>query len=321
MSKKPFVLCIVGPTASGKTSLSVALAKTIDGEIVSADAVSVYRGLNIGSAKPTEEERQGIPHHLIDCVDVTDDSFTVSSFRMMARTAIDDLISRGKVPIIVGGSGLYVDSIFSDMQFSAPSDLSIRTSIEQEYDRDRNAVFSKLQRVDPQTAERLHINDKKRVVRALEVFEITGSPFSALNGSFSSVQQGDDTYRVIRFGLNMDRNILYERIDQRVDRMVEDGLEKEAFSFFDRGLNPENCRALQSIGYAQLYDLYTGAASRERAVDRIKLDTRHFAKRQITWFKRNVETVWLDPTVLTLNTMIQTITERVNGNRNTVVNS
>ncbi len=315
MNARPDVLCIVGPTACGKTALSVALAKKLGGEIVSADAVAVYRGLDIGSAKPTEAERQGIIHHLIDCVDITDDGFTVSSFRTLARDAIDNILSRGNVPIVVGGSGLYMDAVFSDMRFSAPSDPEIRAAVEKEYDACPEAVFAALRAADPVTAQRLHPNDKKRVVRALEVFRVSGQPFSALNRDFSSVQQGDDTYRSLRIGLNTDRRILYERIDRRVDRMMEDGLKEEAFALFDRGLTPDNCRALQSIGYAQLYGVYTGSASLDSAVEQIKLDTRHFAKRQITWFKRDQSTVWYDPTEQTLEALSQRITEKFNGNQ------
>lgn len=315
MSARPNVLCIVGPTACGKTALSVALAKKVGGEIVSADAVAVYRGLDIGSAKPTEAEREGVPHHLIDCVDVTDDSFTVSSFRALAREAIDDILRRKKLPIVVGGSGLYVDAVFSDMRFSAPSDSTIRAAIEKEYDACPEAVFAALRSADPVTAQRLHPNDKKRVVRALEVFRVSGQPFSALNRDFSSVQQGDDTYRSIRIGLNTDRQKLYARIDRRVDRMMADGLKEEAFSFFDRGLTPDNCRALQSIGYAQLFDVYTGSASLGAAVEQIKLDTRHFAKRQITWFKRDQSTVWFDPTEQPTEITVQNITETINENQ------
>ena len=315
MSARPNVLCIVGPTACGKTALSVALAKKVGGEIVSADAVAVYRGLDIGSAKPTEAEQEGVPHHLIDCVDVTDDSFTVSSFRALAREAIDDILRRKKLPIVVGGSGLYVDAVFSDMRFSAPSDSTIRAAIEKEYDACPEAVFAALRSADPVTAQRLHPNDKKRVVRALEVFRVSGQPFSVLNRDFSSVQQGDDTYRSIRIGLNTDRQKLYARIDRRVDRMMADGLKEEAFSFFDRGLTPDNCRALQSIGYAQLFDVYTGSASLGAAVEQIKLDTRHFAKRQITWFKRDQSTVWFDPTEQPTEITVQKITETINENQ------
>ena len=309
MNALPTVYCISGPTACGKTSLSIALAQRIDGEIISADAVAVYRGMDIGSAKPTEEERQGIPHHLIDVADVTDNSFTVSTFRNLARNTIDDVIARHKTPIVVGGSGLYTDAIFSDMRFSTPSEPDLRTEIESEYDEDPKAVFEALKAADPVTAERLHPNDKKRVVRALEVFRITGQPFSALNRSFRNAQQDDDTYHIVRIGLNTDRRILYQRIENRVDRMMEQGLKDEAFSFFDRGLSPQNCRAMQSIGYAQLYGVYLKEETLETAIERIKTDTRHYAKRQITWFKRNPGIAWFDPLKISTDDILMNITE------------
>lgn len=309
MKTKPIVLCIVGPTACGKTTLSVEVARRLNGEIVSADAVAVYRGLDIGSAKPTKAERQGIEHHLIDCAEITDESFTVSSFRSLAREAIDRIVSKGKLPIVVGGSGLYLDSIFSDMRFSTPSDPSIRSAIEKEYDADQNSVFEALRASDPVTAARLHPNDKKRVVRALEVFRLTGTPFSELNRSFEAAQKENETYQTVRIGLNTDRNRLYERINVRVERMIADGLRDEAFALFEKGLTPDRYRAMQSIGYAQLYDAYLGICSFDEAVDRIKLDTRHFAKRQITWFKRNADTVWFDPFELTMQEIISKITE------------
>ena len=315
MIDRPTVLCIVGPTACGKTALSVALAKQTDGEIVSADAVAVYRGLDIGSAKPNEEERQGIPHHLIDCVDVTDNDFTVSTFRTLARETVDEILSRDKLPIVVGGSGLYLDSVFSDMRFSAPSDPEIRSTLEKEYDEDSIAFFETLSASDPITAERLHPNDRKRVVRAVEVFRIMGEPFSSLNRAFEAAQTDDETYRTVRIGLNTDRKILYERINRRVERMMGQGLQKEAFSFFGRGLTPENCRALQSIGYAQLYDVFKGTAMLADAVEQIKLDTRHFAKRQITWFMRNRNTTWFDPTAMPTDELVRQITEIMYDNQ------
>lgn len=307
--KKPVVLCIVGPTACGKTSLSVETALRLSGEIVSADAVAVYRGLDIGSAKPTPEERRSVPHHLIDCVDLSDQSFTVSTFRDMARDAIDGIVKRGKLPIVVGGSGLYVDSVFSDMRFSAPSDSDIRAVIEKEYDANPNAVYEALSASDPITAARLHPNDKKRIVRAVEVYRITGSPFSALNRDFESAQKDDQTYDTVRVGLNMDRKTLYERIDARVDRMAEDGLVSEAYDLFDQGYTLDRYRAMQSIGYAQLYEAYCGRCTIEEALQNVKTDTRHFAKRQLTWFKRNKDTVWLDALLQPQETMIQIITE------------
>ncbi len=309
MSKQSTVLCIVGPTACGKTDLSVNTALALSGEIVSADAVAVYRGLDIGSAKPSVPERQGIPHHLIDCADITDDSFTVSTFRTMAREVIDNILSRGRLPIVVGGSGLYLDSIFSDMRFSAPSNPAIRDEIEKEYDVDPKGVYETLKAFDEPSYQRLHVNDKKRIVRAVEVYRITGQPFSELNRDFETAQQNDDTYRSIRIGLNTDRSLLYQRIERRVDLMMEQGLLHEAYSLFDQGFTPDRYRAMQSIGYSQLYDAYLGVCSVEDAVSKIKIDTRHFAKRQLTWFKRNKQTVWFDPYVTPQNEIIRKITE------------
>lgn len=303
------VLCIVGPTASGKTSLSVAAAKRFNGEIVSADAVSVYRGLDIGSAKPTISERQGITHHLIDCVEITDPNFSVSVFRDLARSAINQIISCSKLPIVVGGSGLYADAIFSDMGFSAPSDPVVRAALETEYDRDQNAVFARLSQSDPVTAKRLHPNDKKRIVRALEVAAITGKPFSELNREFMQAQQNDGTYRVVKIGLLIPRETLYLRIDLRVDQMIRDGLLKEANDLFDRGLTPDRYTAMHSIGYTQLYDAYCRRCSTEEAIAAIKLATRHFAKRQMTWFKRDENTVWLNPCALTVDEILDRIEE------------
>ena len=309
MNENRPVICIVGPTACRKTALSVELALACDGEVVSADAVAVYRGLNIGSAKPTESERKCVPHHLIDSVDITDDGFTVSTFRVLARKAIDVILERGNQPIVVGGSGLYVDSVFSDMRFSAPSDPVIRAAIEDDYDRDPNAVFEALRACDLVTAMRLHPNDKKRVVRALEVYRVTGKPFSQLNQDFEVAQHNDDTYHTIRVGLNTDRAILYDRINRRVDQMIENGLQEEAFDLFRKGFTPIRYRAMQSIGYAQLYEAYLGNCTIEEAVETIKLDTRHFAKRQITWFKRNPDTVWFDPFRMPIPEIVNHITE------------
>lgn len=311
MNENPPVLCIVGPTACRKSALSVELALSSGGEVVSADAVAVYRRLDIGSAKPTESERKGVPHHLIDCADITDDGFTVSTFRDLARHTIDGILSRDKLPIVVGGSGLYVDSVFSDMHFSAPSDPAIRAVIEEDYDRDPIAFFETLRACDPITALRLHPNDKKRVVRAVEVYRVTGKTFSQLNQAFASVQQSDDIYRTIRVGLNTDRAILYDRINRRVDKMMESGLQDEAFDLFRNGFTPTRYRAMQSIGYAQLYEAYLGNCTVEEAVETIKLDTRHFAKRQITWFKRNADTVWFDPFKMPIPEIVQRIMEMI----------
>ncbi len=237
------------------------------------------------------EERKGIPHHMIDVAEITDKQFTVSVFRKLAQREIDDVLHRGKLPIVVGGSGLYSDSIFSDMGFSSPSNLSIRSRLESEYALDHQALYDRLRSLDPDTAGRLHPNDAKRVIRALEVFEVSGKPFSELNRSFSAVQNASAKYRVLRYGLNMERSALYERINRRVDQMFDAGLWDEAIALFEKGYTPDY-PAMQSIGYAQLYPVYLGLSTLEDAKDQIKQATRRFAKRQLTWFRRNPETKW-----------------------------
>lgn len=291
MTGRPNVLCIVGPTACHKTEVSVLLAKAKGGEIVSADSVAVYRGLDIGSAKPTAQERNGIPHHLLDCVEPEDNGFSVAVFQQLGQAAIEDILSRGKLPIVVGGSGMYSDAIFADLSFSVPSDAVVRAGWERAYEEDAASVWLHLCRIDPRTADRLHPNDKKRVVRAIEVYELSGKPFSEWNRDFTEAQNGGGRFRVIRIGLDMDRALLYERIALRVRRMMEQGLKEEAFALFDRGLTPAY-PSMQSIGYAQLYEAYTGECTMEEAVQKIILDTRHFAKRQLTWFRRNPATKW-----------------------------
>ena len=316
MMQKPKVVCIVGPTACRKTEASVGLAKRCNGEIVSADSVAVYRGLDIGSAKPTVEERQGIPHHMIDVVDITDTSFTVASFREIARSSIDRILSNHKLPIVVGGSGLYADAIFSEMRFCAPSDETIRAALEKDYAQNPNDVFARLKAVDAITASRLHPNDAKRVIRALEVYEVSGKPFSQWNASFQNAQEKGETYYVRRIGLSMPREALYKRIEQRVDLMFQNGLKEEAYALFERGQTPDRYTAMQSIGYAQLYDAYCGRCTVEEAKARIKLDTRHFAKRQMTWFRRNPKTVWVEITPETDSAaLIDRIAEEIENDR------
>ena len=291
MNERPCVLCIVGPTACHKTEVSVRLAKELNGEIVSADSVAIYRGLDIGSAKPNEIERDGIPHWLLDCIEPNDTGFSVAVYQKMAHEAIDDILSRGKLPIVVGGSGMYSDAIFSNLSFSIPSDPEVRATWEQAYEADRTKTWLYLCSIDPKTAERLHPNDKKRVVRAIEVYELSQKPFSEWNQDFLEVQKCGNQYRAMRIGLDMSRERLYERIGLRVHRMMEQGLKEEAYGLFDRGLTPQY-PSMQSIGYAQLYEAYMGRCTVEEAVEKIILDTRHFAKRQLTWFRRNPSIRW-----------------------------
>ncbi|MDO4572168.1 MAG: tRNA (adenosine(37)-N6)-dimethylallyltransferase MiaA [Clostridia bacterium] len=286
---------IVGPTACGKTAVSIAVALRTGAEIISADSVQVYRGLDIGSAKPGPAERRGVPHHMIDCVDIDEPGFSVAAFRDAALQAARDILSRGKTPIIVGGSGLYVDALTRPLRFAVPADPAIRRRYEEAYERDREAVFAELIRTDPATAKRLHPNDKKRVARALEVQACGGRPLSDYGGGFQEPggQEAPPLGPVRLFGLHMPREALYARIGQRVDQMLAAGLESEARAIWERGYDPA-LPAMQSIGYKQLFACFAGACGRAEAVERIKMDTRRFAKRQETWFKRNKNIIWMD---------------------------
>ena len=294
-SSRQRIVCIVGPTACHKTELSIELAKRISGEIVSADSVQVYLGMNIGSAKPTREEMQGIPHHLIDCLPIDTPLFSVSMFRDMATQAIGEIASRGHTPIITGGSGLYVNAVTYPLGFAVPRDSEVRQRVSSEYDADPAAAFERLKRVDSDTAKRLHPNDKKRIVRALEVFDYTAKPLSAYGGDFQNNAKEEIAFQPMIIGLNMDREQLYARIDLRVECMMRAGLEQEARRIYDVGYD-RSLPAMQSIGYRQLFSYFDGAIPLTEAVEQIKQDTRRFAKRQMTWFRRDQRIRWHDVT-------------------------
>ena len=287
------IVCVVGPTACHKTEFSILLAERVNGEIVSADSVQVYLDMDIGSAKPTVEERRGIPHHMLDCVPIDTPEFSVSQYRKMASEALEDILRRGKTPIVVGGSGLYVNALTFPLGFAVPKDEEARKRMEALYDLDANAAYARLALIDPEIASRLHPNDRKRVVRALEVFECSGKPLSSYGNDFQNTACGSAPFDPLLFGLDMDRELLYRRIDQRVDLMIEHGLLAEARSIYDRGYS-RSLPAMQSIGYRQLFEVFDGKSTLEHAVEQIKLDTRHFAKRQLTWFRRDKRIRWSD---------------------------
>ena len=292
-SQQEKIVCIVGPTACHKTELSIALAKRIGGEIVSADSVQVYFGMDIGSAKPDIEERQGIPHHLIDCLPIDTPEFSVSMFRSLASEAIQKIHSRGKTPIVVGGSGLYVNALTYPLGFAVPRNDAARERANSEYEQDAQAAYDRLASIDPVTAARLHPNDKKRIVRALEVFDCAGLPLSSFGSDFQNTAGEQAPYEPMLIGLNMDREQLYGRINLRVERMMERGLLEEARRIYDVQHDP-NLPAMRSIGYAQLFSYFSGNCTLQEAVEQIKLDTRHFAKRQLSWFRRDERIVWYD---------------------------
>ncbi len=296
MGKKPHILILLGPTASGKTAASVLLAKRLNAEIISADSIQVYRGLDIGSAKPTMEERQGIVHYLLDMVDVDDITFSVAEYKRQAELAIDDICSRGKVPLVVGGTGLYVNALTYPLQFTnVPGDPLVRERLQVEEQEHPGSLYLRLQQEDPASAARLHPNDKKRVVRALEVLEVSGQPLSSFGADFENKAQQEINYCVTQVGLTMDRALLYQRIEQRVDDMMRSGLLEETKKFDETGY-VHTLPALQGLGYKQLLRHLRGETTLAEAVEEIKCETRRFAKRQITWFKRDQRIHWLDVT-------------------------
>lgn len=292
---KPRILCIVGPTACHKTDASILLAHALGGEVVSADSVQVYTGMDVGSAKPTLSEREGIRHHMLDCVPIDTPDFSVSRYREMACAAIDDILTRGLLPILVGGSGLYVNAIIDPLNFAVPADVEIREALSYAFDISPQAVFDELLACDPATAERLHIHDKKRIVRALEVYRCSGKPLSAFGNDFSNRTKRESRYAPVMIGLNMERALLHERIEQRVDRMIAGGLLAEAREIYDAGYD-RSLPAMQSIGYQQLFRWFDGEISLKDAILIVKRDTRRFARRQLTWFRRDNRINWLDVT-------------------------
>lgn len=291
---KQKIYLIVGPTASGKTSVSLDIAERMNAEIVSADSIQIYRGLDIGSAKPSIAERRGIPHHLMDEVDVDDTSFNVSVFRERAVAAIYDIASRGKTPLVVGGTGLYINSLIFPLDFSkAEPDFERRNELLAIEQTEKGRLHSMLAQVDPVSAERLHANDVKRIIRALEVFEKTGVPLTEHGGDFANTREAEIEFEPRIAGITMDRAKLYERIELRIDAMLEQGLLNEVDSIIGAGYDPA-LPALQGLGYKQLIMFRNGELSYDEAVELIKRDTRRFAKRQLSWFKRDKRIRWFD---------------------------
>ncbi len=295
MMTRPEVIAIVGPTASGKTALSVKLAKAIDGEIINGDAMQVYKGLDIGTAKITATEMEGVPHHLFD-VKEANELFSVAEYQQTVRSWIDKIQRKGKTPIIVGGTGLYIQSVLYDFRFTEEAaDLTVRTRLEQELE-DKGAAYlhDKLKMIDSNNAEKIHPNNHRRLVRALEIIEVTGKTKDAHeeNAGKSSL------YNHLIIGLEMDREILYERIERRVDTMMESGLIEEAKALWDAGIR--NMQSVQAIGYKELHLLFEGKLDEHEAVALIKKNTRNYAKRQMTYFRNKLTVDWLDATNGTL---------------------
>ncbi len=277
------VIVIVGPTASGKTNLSIELAKRMNGEIISADSMQIYKYMDIGTAKPTEEEMQGINHYLIDEVLPSED-FNVVRFKELAERYIDNIREKGKQPIVAGGTGLYVSSLINNISFSeSESDWELRETLKKEAEElGPEYLHKKLQKVDPASALSIHPNNVKRVIRALEVYYQTQKPISYHNEISRSIPP---RYQFVLVGLNMDRQVLYERINKRVDIMIQNGLVDEVKRLVDLGY-ADSIISMQGIGYKEILEYLRNNITIEQAIENIKQGTRRYAKRQITWFKR-----------------------------------
>ncbi|NLC45060.1 MAG: tRNA (adenosine(37)-N6)-dimethylallyltransferase MiaA [Clostridiales bacterium] len=291
MNKIP-LLVITGPTASGKTDLAIQVAQQLNGEIISADSMQIYRYMDIGTAKPSIDERQGIPHHMID-VRNPDDEFNVSMFQKLSSDIIRQITKRGKIPILAGGTGFYISSIIYPMNFTdAVEDPEYRSHLNKLLDQHGTTwLHNHLRRVDPVSAQRLHPNDTRRVIRAMEVFHLTGKTMEAFRQDFSEL---DSPYSTRIYGLTMDRQLLYDRINLRVDRMIESGLIEEVKEIMDRGYS-RNLVSMQGLGYKEIVDYLKGLSTQEESINILKRNTRRFAKRQIAWFKREEQIIWLDP--------------------------
>lgn len=291
MEQKKLVI-LTGPTAVGKTRLSISLAKAIGGEILSADSMQVYRHMNIGTAKIKEQEKNGVPHHLIDVLE-PEEAFDIVRFQTMAKQAMAGIYERGHIPVLVGGTGFYIQSVLYDIDFLTHEEKSGRRKeleIQAQTPEGAAALYERLLAVDPGSAEKIHAHNIKRVIRAIEFYEENHAPISAHN---EEQRRRRPPYLFCYFVLNDDRAKLYARIDARVDQMMEDGLLSEVRSLRERGCTRDMV-SMQGLGYKELFDHLDGQISLEEAVYRIKRDTRHFAKRQVTWFKRERDVIWMD---------------------------
>lgn len=288
MNKKISLIVVAGPTASGKTSLGVELAKRLDGEVVSADSMQIYMGMDIASAMPTDDEMQGVPHHMINFLP-QGERYSVAAYCQAANTCIADIVSRGKQPIIVGGTGLYINSLVDNIDFTGEeTDLELRKKLNKRLEEEgAEALLSELATVDPESAARLHINDSKRIVRALELYYQTGI---TITEQTRLSKQNGSPYDPLIIGLNArDREFLYERINRRVGIMAQNGLVDEARSC----INNDKSTAAQAIGHKELMPYFNGEMSLDEALDNLRMQTRRYAKRQLTWFRKDERVNWL----------------------------
>ena len=302
---KPLIV-VCGPTASGKTALSVDLALELKTEIVYADSIAIYKDLDIGTAKPSVEEMRGVKHHLIGCVDA-DKDFTVAEYALIAKRVIDDIFSRGMVPIICGGTGYYIDAILYDHSYgNCQKDDNVRKKYQKILDQKGAGYLHRLlKEVDERSYETLHENDVVRVIRALEIYELSGKRKSEI------VDEKRPNYRYKAYSFDFDRKVLYDRIERRVDKMIDDGLIEEVSALLRKGLN-KNCQSMRAIGYKEVVEGLDGGYTRKEISDLIKTNTRRYAKRQITYFKRMEDLTYLDPESFDLSAVIGDIKSGLN---------
>ena len=312
--KKPLII-LTGPTAVGKTKASIGLAKALGGEIISADSMQVYKYMDIGSAKIRPEEMEGIPHYLIDELE-PDEEFHVVRFQQMAKEALNKIYANGKIPIVVGGTGFYIQALLYDIDFTESNeDTNYRKELEnlaKEYGAEH--LHQMLRKIDTESADSIHANNVKRVIRALEFYHQTGEKISNHN---EQERQKESPYNFCYFVLNDNRDLLYDRINRRIDLMLEEGLIEEVKSLKDRGYTKDMV-SMQGLGYKEILDYLNGVCTLEEAIYILKRDTRHFAKRQLTWFRRERDVIWLDKNSFEhdeeklLDAMLNIIHERMN---------
>lgn len=292
MNEKQKVIVICGPTASGKTALSIELAKKINGEIVSADSMQIYKDMNIGTAKPTQEEMQGIKHYLLDCVS-PDIRYSVAQYKQDAKSAIKEILSKSKMPIIVGGTGLYVDSLIYEIEYNdIKIDENYRKELEEIVEKEGlQRLYQMAIKIDPVAMEKISQNDQKRIMRVLEIYKATGKTKTEQEIE-SRKNPVEYDYKI--FAINWDREVLYKRINKRVDIMIEQGLIEEVKNILEK--YKEFPTAMQGLGYKEVVDYLNGLYTKEEMIEKIKMETRRYAKRQLTWFRKNKQTIWLDGT-------------------------
>ena len=288
--EKPKVIVICGPTASGKTALSIELAKRINGEVVSADSMQIYKDMDIGSAKVTKEEMQGIKHYLVDCVS-PDERYSVANYKLDAKKAIEEILKKGKTPIVVGGTGLYIDALIYEIEYQ---DIKINESYRKELESIKQnqgleVLYERAVKIDPEAMKKISPNDSKRIMRVLEIYEATGKNKTEQEAE-SRLKEIPYNYKV--FAITMDREKLYERINKRVDIMIENGLIEEVKELLKK--YKEFPTAMQALGYKEVKEYLDGKLTKQEMIDKIKQESRRYAKRQLTWFRKNKQTIWID---------------------------